>query len=63
MPGPGAPGVTLNDGVTPVTNPTAIRARRLVTVAGDAVCYVVVRESRQVGKDCHGPQIRPKKAV
>ena len=49
MPVPGAPGVTLNAGVTPVTNLTTIRARRLVTVAGDAVCYVVVRESRRVG--------------
>ena len=41
--------MTLNAGVTPVTNLTTIRARRLVTVAGDAVCYVVVRESRRVG--------------
>eukprot|EP00964_Phaeocystis_antarctica_P010210 scaffold5604_cov78-Phaeocystis_antarctica.AAC.2 len=49
MPVPGAPGVTLNAGVTPVTNLTTIRARRLVTVAGDAVCYVVVCKSRRVG--------------
>jgi len=41
--------VTLNAGVTPVTNLTTLRARRLVTVASDAVCYVVVRESRHVG--------------
>ena len=41
--------MTLNAGVTPVTNLTTIRARRLVTVAGDAVCYVVVCESRRVG--------------
>ena len=41
--------MTLNAGVTPVTNLTTIRARRLVTVASDAVCYVVVRESRHVG--------------
>ena len=33
--------MTLNASVTPVTNLTTIRARRLVTVAGDAVFYVM----------------------